>query len=678
MIKILYNVPVKKIPMAVALLALCVYVFNLSPTIFVGDSPELITAAKTLGVAHPPGYPVFTIITNAVTRIFPYANPAYRANFANAFFIFLSLFLISRFLKIPTLIYFAFSPLVVRASAACEVFTLNILFAAVIIYLLAGKTRQKTLAASFVFGLGLANHQTLILITPAVLFLLARRKLLNTKFVIYLTGLALLGFSANLFLIVRAQTGAALNWGNPHNFSSLMRVLLRKDYGTFALHGGQYSVSPRALLDWVRIGFKFFGFIFLIAPVAYLLKIRKQNEFGHFLFISFLFTGPVFYLISGLSSANFLFLEAIMERFFLLPALFSVILFEEVFRGFGFKKLFGAVVGIAAAVFVFAIPGHSLRNFFSLSDMTNSVLREVPPGAELVIEKGAVGDDLIFALAYKKWAQGVRTPEIYTYYGAVFPAVYGRGLKKMSPLEKTAAKMRFFRRKGKKCFFAFSDSQIPLPGYKIRNLLWMNVTENVGDVFWRLENSQNYRVRSLEVLFYYFKLLRKPNKDTARICAFKGRDIGWLLTNLGPVWIALGERDSAKECYMKSLRINPKLAETHNNLGVLFFYEENYDAAAEHFEEALKIEKDDVRFYNLGLALKKANKNTEAQAAFENSLKLNPFNFRAFNEVGLIELNRGKFLEAAAFFKKGLEINPQDGNLKFNLALARRKISERK
>ncbi|MFH1352542.1 MAG: DUF2723 domain-containing protein [bacterium] len=668
----------KKIPLIIAFLALCVYVFNLSPSIFVGDSPELITAATTLGVAHPPGYPVFTIITNAAGRLFPYANPAYRANFANAFFVFISLLLVSRFLKIPTIVYFALSPLVFRSSLACEVFTLNILFAAVIICLLAGKTRKKTLAASFVFGLGLANHQTLILITPAVLFLLARRKLLNTKFIIYLTVLSLLGFSANFFLIVRAHAGAALNWGNPHNLAALMRVLSRRDYGTFALHGGQYSVSPLALLDWARIGFKFFGFIFLVAPVAYLLKIKKHNEFGHFLFISFLFTGPFFYLISGLSSANFLFLEAIMERFFLLPALCAVILFEEVFRGFGFRKLLGVLVTVAASAFVFAIPSHSLRNFFSLSDMTDSVLRDVPPWAELIVEKGAVGDDLIFALAYKKWAQGVRTPEIYTYYGAVFPAVYGKGLKKMSPLEKNAAKMRFYRRKSKKCFFAFSDSQIPLPGYKIRNLLWTDEAEKKEDVFWRLENSQNYRVRSLEVLFYYFKLLRNPDKDTARICAFEGRDIGWLLTNLGPVWIALGERDLAKECYRKSLRINPNLAETHNNLGVLLFYEKNYAASAGHFEEALKVEKDDVRFYNLGLALKKANKNTEARAAFENSLKLNPFNFRVFNEIGLIELNGGNFLTAAEFFQKGLAINPQDGNLKFNLALARGKMNEEK
>jgi len=185
-------------------------------------------------------------------------------------------------------------------------------------------------------------------------------------------------------------------------------------------------------------------------------------------------------------------------------------------------------------------------------------------------------------------------------------------------------------------------------------------------------------VRSLEVLFHYFKLLKKPGRATARVCAFHGRDIDWLLTNLGPVWITLGEQEQAKECYLKSLRINPNLAETHNNLGVLLFYEKKYTSAAEHFAAALEVEKDDVRFYNLGLALKKANNTSAARSAFENSLKLNPFNFKTFNEIGLIELNAGNFLKAEEFFKRGIMINPQDENLKFNLALARRKMNEKK
>src|SRR5260370_30709991 len=38
------------------------YFLTAARDIVVGDTPELITAAATLGVAHPPGYPLFTML----------------------------------------------------------------------------------------------------------------------------------------------------------------------------------------------------------------------------------------------------------------------------------------------------------------------------------------------------------------------------------------------------------------------------------------------------------------------------------------------------------------------------------------------------------------------------------------------------------------------------------------
>jgi len=33
-----------------------------SPTVCTGDSGELITASSTLGIAHPPGYPLYVLL----------------------------------------------------------------------------------------------------------------------------------------------------------------------------------------------------------------------------------------------------------------------------------------------------------------------------------------------------------------------------------------------------------------------------------------------------------------------------------------------------------------------------------------------------------------------------------------------------------------------------------------
>ena len=61
------------------------YLFSLHPTVSAGDSGELITAAYTLGIAHPPGYPLWTILGKIFTIIIPFGNIAYRVNLMSAF-----------------------------------------------------------------------------------------------------------------------------------------------------------------------------------------------------------------------------------------------------------------------------------------------------------------------------------------------------------------------------------------------------------------------------------------------------------------------------------------------------------------------------------------------------------------------------------------------------------------
>ncbi len=657
---------------AAVLAGLFVFLYNLSPSIYVGDSSELIAASSTLGVAHPPGYPVFTIITSALRMIFPFGNIAYRMNFINALFVLSAMVIMSRWASAPLLIYFCLSPLVFSAAVSCEVFTLNLLFGCAIIYLLYSPKRKNAMAAAFLFGIGLANHQTLILILPGIIYLLVKRKMFDFRFVIILTGAALAGFSANIFLIIRARSGAVFNWGDPSAFSDFLRVLLRKDYGTFALHGAHHAVTLKPLLTYPALGFTFFGPLFVFAPMLYAFNFRKAENFDHFLFICFLFSGPVFFMAAGLSSPDRAFIEAITERFFLFPSTLLIILTGRLLRFAAHRKFFLAFAWAGSLFFAFSISDISLRNFYSLSDFADSVIRDVPAEEALVIEKGAVGDDLIFALAYKKWAQNVKMPRIYSVYGSVFPSVYGDDFRRQSPSRRFAGRMKFLSGGSEKCFFAFSKSQIPFLDYVFDGLLWKKTVKekNENDTFfWRTSGLKNYRVRSLEILYYYFRLLKKPVPAGAKLCSYLGKDIGWLLTNMGPVWAVLGEREEARRSYEAALKINPELPQALNNLGVLSFTDGDYASAAGYFEESLSFENDDVRYYNLGLALRKLGDRSEASDAFGKSLSINPFNYAALNELGLMEMRSGNISRAKEFFRKGLLIKPDDENLKYNLAL---------
>src|SRR6266550_8008426 len=70
---------------AVFLAALVVYIWTLAPTVTLVDSGELIVVAQGLGVAHPPGFPVWVMLAHLASLV-PFGNVATRINFSSAVF----------------------------------------------------------------------------------------------------------------------------------------------------------------------------------------------------------------------------------------------------------------------------------------------------------------------------------------------------------------------------------------------------------------------------------------------------------------------------------------------------------------------------------------------------------------------------------------------------------------
>lgn len=60
--------------------ALVVYVATAAPDVLPADAGEFQLAAALLGVAHPPGFPLYTMMGHLFTRLFPWGTPAYRLN----------------------------------------------------------------------------------------------------------------------------------------------------------------------------------------------------------------------------------------------------------------------------------------------------------------------------------------------------------------------------------------------------------------------------------------------------------------------------------------------------------------------------------------------------------------------------------------------------------------------
>jgi len=60
------------------------YASGACPTVYVGDSGELVTAAAMLGIPHPTGYPLYVLLGHLWTVLLPIGEPAWRMSLFSA------------------------------------------------------------------------------------------------------------------------------------------------------------------------------------------------------------------------------------------------------------------------------------------------------------------------------------------------------------------------------------------------------------------------------------------------------------------------------------------------------------------------------------------------------------------------------------------------------------------
>lgn len=84
---------------AAGIIAFAVYIMTLAPTVWFIDSGELAAVATTLGIAHPTGYPLFTIIGHIFTLLPIGSSEIYRLNLMSASFCSLGIFMFYMLVK---------------------------------------------------------------------------------------------------------------------------------------------------------------------------------------------------------------------------------------------------------------------------------------------------------------------------------------------------------------------------------------------------------------------------------------------------------------------------------------------------------------------------------------------------------------------------------------------------
>ena len=162
------------------------YVLTMPRTVVLEDDGLFIMAGAHLGVAHPPGYPLYTLIVYLFTQL-PFGSVAFLGHLSSAVLGALAcgcVYACARLLGaslIPALIatwLFAASEHFWSQAIIAEVYTLNALFFFLLYALLLYGVRQPQrtgiwIAAAVAYGLSLTNHWPLmVLSTPGLVLLI--------------------------------------------------------------------------------------------------------------------------------------------------------------------------------------------------------------------------------------------------------------------------------------------------------------------------------------------------------------------------------------------------------------------------------------------------------------------------------------------------------------------------
>jgi hypothetical protein len=337
----------------VACAALCfvlplgLYVSTAARTVQGGDSGEFALIGVLGGVAHPPGYPLYSLLARLGAAM-PTGPLFFRVALVSAISGSAAVVVIQRaaliasgslYGSVAAALVFAVSPVLWLLSGVPEVFSLHVLLSALVVLLAltigrsAGVTRGRELVGlGLAFGLGLSNHITLLFLAPVVAWagwsatkkspinLLIAAALIAAGGAIGLLPYGLLPFFA------RHSAPGAMVWGRTDTLSGFVDHILRRDYGTFRLATG----SDASVFHWPPVA-SFLSLLpmqlayvpFALAVVGTVLAIRRRMPGAIPILIAWTLAGLFFTSLFNLEMPREISL-VIEERFHLLPILLLV------------------------------------------------------------------------------------------------------------------------------------------------------------------------------------------------------------------------------------------------------------------------------------------------------------------------------------------------------------------
>ncbi len=334
----------------VFIFVLFIYIKALPPTVWFIDSGELASVAITLGIAHPTGYPLFTLISHLFSWL-PVGTEIYRNNLLSGVFCAIGAFMMfylmnfllsfyspissesenkslkksgqqklaSKESKLPDIVKISliiFTCFVLSFSKTYwfvvklgKVYPIHVFFiiTMMLVFLkgifnskesIRGNEKNSSsngnkyfLIFAYILGLSFSNHMTTILLTPAWLTLFFVSTYKDPKHVLYQAGTMAIFFIISLsvytYLPIRAMENPVFIWGNPVTFEKLLWHISGKQFQVWIFSGEGSLTTFFVLL-----------IILLTVCITGILKYKSLNPLYHFFFFIGL-TLITYFMLSG-------------------------------------------------------------------------------------------------------------------------------------------------------------------------------------------------------------------------------------------------------------------------------------------------------------------------------------------------------------------------------------------
>jgi tetratricopeptide (TPR) repeat protein len=648
---------IKKIfspPTVIFLLTLSIYIHNLSASVYGGDSGDFLSAIAVKGVAHPSGYPLYTLLGILASLLPLQYSLAWKVGLLSSLFSAFAVVVMykiveeilkNRYIAVVTSLSLAFLFPFWLFAEISEVFALHSLFLLMLFYCaLQLYTKKKIIylyILSFLTGLSFSNHELTLLMLPSLsILIIATRKKLNASKGIFIKclGLLLLGLLPYLYIPIAASHNPPINWDNASTTENFVRLVTRADYGWSGIHGKiNFSMQLLSLQQYLSYITSNQNLIILALALFGILGTLKKKE--HPILLSslsaFMLFGPLFTFYRGtVNLDNF---EAGMsEKFYIASLLFLLIL-----AGYGIiyladfinrlvstsqkeswsylieKVIIGVCIVIPFWFFISNISYTDLHKIWIGDNFGKDLISPLPKNSYIILdvsESGILGsiDNVHFNSRYMQYVYDIRQ-DVSLLTRAEFEKNIYKKEKKLNIKEQVLTVVKEYNG---------LDKQEKLKGVPF-GLLFLQKSNRDSNL-----SKEEYIEQQEQILKGFDKSINRMPTSEALAKLKLIEDI--------PLWYARAyantgsylidkyqDYEKAKEYFQKALSIDTNTDIAYEGLGDYAFYKNDCRSAEKSYEKATQIGFFNKRFYQklyrvVNSCLRDKEKSQELQRFFNN------------------------------------------------------------